>query len=749
MKKYATLILSYLLTVTLCITTYTIYDSFKGPIVFVMILGTLVNVAIFYGLCSLTDKHHFIGGGFLAAGFISAVMLFAVCSRIATQGNHIYFLEWLLTKGYEIEDNTYFLLALFLFFSTFFSITVFYFTNILYRMFFVTLLSLIPCVVYLKVMAEMDNTPLVVIAVLNMALFITYRKKNFKTIQDRFFLNTIVSSGVFVFLLLLLSSVIPKNTETPFYDQFEDAVLGGDTSSPIGDNFAQLTGYSNDAGGFLGLGSSNRKLYNLFYSSSNKRIPYLKRQNFDFYDFKKDKWYSDSRYQDTKILPEDYEDRNRNLNLPSLLDTLKAADELQPGFLDKYGLGSLRRYALSKADINTLHINSLNFGAIFYLNASQSLSVSVDRAEPYFATAHGSFRSESTAHPNDFHYSINLYDDDTFIRSWIANNAANISVEDSYQCLTEMNRIFLENKDYTHFNIASNFLTQITEASEYRDACSENNSQISEKIHSLALELTDGMTYDYEKAQALADYFYQDFVYDLGYRPFDNSPEYFLFESKRGSCSDYASAYTLMARSVGLTVRYAEGYVPEKGEGSHGYVIKSRDSHAYPEVFLPNIGWVVYEPTVGREEAFATHFSFLNFITDLKMDYGLITVIILFAVLGAALLTVIRVLLPLLYEAFFRMKLLYLPIDRSTLAAYNRIAKKASLRVVPKALSKTPYELADTLSVLGCDMLPLSLQAEQLLYNSNAVPNRTKKEVLRIYHTTSVKLFQNRKTTLK
>ena len=42
------------------------------------------------------------------------------------------------------------------------------------------------------------------------------------------------------------------------------------------------------------------------------------------------------------------------------------------------------------------------------------------------------------------------------------------------------------------------------------------------------------------------------FVYDLSYAPAEHTPNYFLLESKRGICSDYASALTLLARAAGL-----------------------------------------------------------------------------------------------------------------------------------------------------------------------------------------------------
>lgn len=66
---------------------------------------------------------------------------------------------------------------------------------------------------------------------------------------------------------------------------------------------------------------------------------------------------------------------------------------------------------------------------------------------------------------------------------------------------------------------------------------------------------------DYEKAQALVDYFEQNgYVYDNEYEPDDESIAYFLFTSKRGNCTNYATSMTLMARMLGLPARYVEGF---------------------------------------------------------------------------------------------------------------------------------------------------------------------------------------------
>ena len=71
-----------------------------------------------------------------------------------------------------------------------------------------------------------------------------------------------------------------------------------------------------------------------------------------------------------------------------------------------------------------------------------------------------------------------------------------------------------------------------------------------------------------------------------------------VFTSKTGTCSDFATAYTLMARSLGLTVRYTEGFSPDITSEENVFRIRASGSHAYPEVYIQNAGWMVFEPTV-------------------------------------------------------------------------------------------------------------------------------------------------------
>lgn len=73
--------------------------------------------------------------------------------------------------------------------------------------------------------------------------------------------------------------------------------------------------------------------------------------------------------------------------------------------------------------------------------------------------------------------------------------------------------------------------------------------------------------------------------------------DYFLMEKREGFCTHYATAFVLLARSLGIPARYVQGYsVLSK---SAGFEVTSDRTHAWPEAYLDGVGWIIFEPTPG------------------------------------------------------------------------------------------------------------------------------------------------------
>lgn len=80
--------------------------------------------------------------------------------------------------------------------------------------------------------------------------------------------------------------------------------------------------------------------------------------------------------------------------------------------------------------------------------------------------------------------------------------------------------------------------------------------------------------------------------------------DYFLFETGKGYCTHFASAFVLLARSQGIPARYVQGFYAKKGDARE-VTITSDMAHAWPEAYIDGVGWIAYEPTPGFLEGTA------------------------------------------------------------------------------------------------------------------------------------------------
>lgn len=72
----------------------------------------------------------------------------------------------------------------------------------------------------------------------------------------------------------------------------------------------------------------------------------------------------------------------------------------------------------------------------------------------------------------------------------------------------------------------------------------------------------------------------------------------FLFDSKRGFCAHYASAFAVMMRQAGIPSRIVSGYQGgEWNEQGNFIAVHQFDAHAWVEVWFSNQGWISLDPT--------------------------------------------------------------------------------------------------------------------------------------------------------
>lgn len=120
------------------------------------------------------------------------------------------------------------------------------------------------------------------------------------------------------------------------------------------------------------------------------------------------------------------------------------------------------------------------------------------------------------------------------------------------------------------------------------------------RSRALALEMRGRTDSDAAYIQALLQKFRNEaFYYTLQPPALANdSVDDFLFNSKRGFCEHFASAFTMMMRAAGIPARVVTGYQGGEYNSIGGYfIVRQSDAHAWSEVWLGDRGWVRVDPT--------------------------------------------------------------------------------------------------------------------------------------------------------
>ena len=125
--------------------------------------------------------------------------------------------------------------------------------------------------------------------------------------------------------------------------------------------------------------------------------------------------------------------------------------------------------------------------------------------------------------------------------------------------------------------------------------------ELPETVYETAEMITEGIESPYLKAVAIEKWLSINSSYTLtpGEVPEGKDFVQHFLDTGLGYCEYYASAMTVLARCIGLPSRYVTGYglkqSPDKMQGS--YTVTKATAHAWSEVYLQGIGWVVFDPS--------------------------------------------------------------------------------------------------------------------------------------------------------
>ncbi|MGW9022398.1 transglutaminaseTgpA domain-containing protein [Leucobacter chromiiresistens] len=127
-----------------------------------------------------------------------------------------------------------------------------------------------------------------------------------------------------------------------------------------------------------------------------------------------------------------------------------------------------------------------------------------------------------------------------------------------------------------------------------------------ESISSAAVEAAEGRTSRIAVGRALQEWFRSGaFDYDEAapYQPGADPDDPYavmteFLDTRRGFCVHYAATFAVMARDLGVPTRVAVGYAT-RAERDERTVVLGRELHAWPEIYVDDVGWVAFEPTPG------------------------------------------------------------------------------------------------------------------------------------------------------
>lgn len=649
---------------------------------------------IFFAALDFISKHKKIGF-FVYAGMM-AVVFAAIDVIMAFAPSRIEFIEWFMTGAATIETNAAYMLSLMLFFTFFISSAVYYFTHLIYRVSILTLLAMIPCAVFIKASQPVPTFYASALAAVDVLLYLYHYKTSGKAVPDHGKAAALTGYADFAAAALLVALLIPKPQETPYYEKFEQFSSWFSFSGSYGKIDGSYTEHS-----------GNADLYNQMEKQElfvvNVDTPeYYKVQVYDSYDSENRWWFSKTAVP-SRMCRFNWQNEAKERSLSKLanayLEYLDKGGQLLPEDIDKK---MLDRFAAVEESVHTAYIKPINYPSVYLLAPERTIDTSLYGRSDVTSTRRtdlGEIMTDTTVNnaflrPNE-EYSVDFYGRNAAYSSgYIESGLCNMSAEDFYELLIDMINCGLS---YDSYSTVFAFLREYN--NEFSDLPSSfagfEQYDISEEMRTLSASITEGLTYDYEKAEAIEAFFNDgSFSYDLGYRaPTDeDTPEFFVTESKRGTCSDFATAFCLLAKAAGLNVHYVEGFNSGEVQTPGVYSISTENAHAFPEVYIAGAGWTIYEPTVSGSGAGSGGGSGNE---NNETDYAAIFATSVTVVTLGVLLLMLIILMPTISEKLFILRVKHSDGGKAVIMLYNRLSAKLSKHFKTDTKTFTPRQLSE------------------------------------------------------
>ncbi|UCD32934.1 MAG: DUF3488 domain-containing transglutaminase family protein, partial [Desulfobacterales bacterium] len=121
-----------------------------------------------------------------------------------------------------------------------------------------------------------------------------------------------------------------------------------------------------------------------------------------------------------------------------------------------------------------------------------------------------------------------------------------------------------------------------------------------EKARILGRKWAEGADSPEEIVETALTFFREsNFIYTIKPNILRNNPiDDFLFNTQKGFCEHYASAFAFLMRAAGIPSRIVGGYVGGKVNPFGNYlIVRQSDAHVWAEVWIAEKGWIRVDPT--------------------------------------------------------------------------------------------------------------------------------------------------------
>jgi len=168
--------------------------------------------------------------------------------------------------------------------------------------------------------------------------------------------------------------------------------------------------------------------------------------------------------------------------------------------------------------------------------------------------------------------------------------------------------IEFEEPDYSLKKLRSIMMEDFTGVTEDFAQYLQLPDQLPERVKDLAETITANEESVYEKTKAIERYFGRNgFVYSQQGvaipKAGDDYVDQFLFDTKKGYCDNFSTSMVVMLRAIDIPARWVKGFAPgeytNNDAGERIYEVTNNEAHSWVEAYMPGIGWMPYEPTIG------------------------------------------------------------------------------------------------------------------------------------------------------